>query len=244
MLTLDLDVTSADFILSGDQLLDPETGEVEYVFVIDTPFVGDMADYTGNWYAQGDLNATFYQIGEQTAAKVSGAGSIEAPYQVMCTNVYHGAYHAGDLLALDVEGDLRNTLYPNDDSTILFEEDGFDYELYVREEACVPEMQPTYAMVSNIMKEGAETEVMDGEKYYLELTPYCFSLIPYEADGDSLSPKEDGTVFGQWSIPEPGVLELAFENGTTDTVPMNTDRRDFYVPSLDMEFQTNLDPFA
>ena len=236
ILSLDLEITTADFLVDGNQLLDPDTGSVEFVYVEESPFVGEELNFDGCWYHNGDPDSTYYELSDGTYQKVEGGQVVDqGEYALGNTMVCYNEYALENVLKLSLEGDFPPDLFPNSSSTYFFEEDGFDYTLYVREEACVHNMMPIYHFVGDALLADTETDVDDSTRLKLQLTPYCFAIVTYEVEGYSSMPA--GSVYGQWSITGPETILFEFEDGTSEEAVVDFESNTLHMDSLQVDFQ-------
>ena len=134
-------------------------------------------------------------------------------------------------------GEYSPSLMPNGDHTILFESDGLDNAIYVRESALEEDMVPAYRMMNDLMEMNLSAYSRSDKMVTIAFDPLCFYVIVYKTVGQvDLEPVGE-PFYGQWELTDGETLRLTFENGTVEDVTLPEPEGVLHVKTLNCDFQ-------
>ena len=226
-----------DYFYDGTSLINTEDGTVEFIKVEDPGFKGQDLNFDGTWYFVGDPDSEKQYVMEGSTFRKLNAGLVENEGVYTKNDVLQGNGNGEfeTVMKLGI-GDFRD-LTPNADHTVLFEQDGFDVEIYVRDTALDPAMTASWDMMNELMNMDLFAHFEDDTQMLLSLEPYGFYVTNYVRDGAGYSPSGEAGPSGHWDIPEPGVLRLMYNDGTQDLVHIPEPDEDLWVESLQGVFE-------
>ena len=244
-LSMDFQLDTADFILADGQLLDPESGQVEFVFVTEDPFMAPDIDLDGRWYLNGAMDGPYYEISGKNYKRVvpvDGEETVEfeSTFSMQKIQQYYNDHLVPNVFKLEGEH-FNPTLVPDPTGTVLVTEDGFDYTVYAREDALTGEMGDTFEHLGTLLEGELTAEPVGEITQTLEFMSYCFNIYSFAPDEDGwLSPTGECWI-GRWSVTGPDTLTLEFDDGTTeeidislagDKVRVETVQNTFFLPGF------------
>ena len=236
--TLSMDfMPDDDYIFDGSSLVNPEDGTVEFILVEDPGFQGQDLSFDGTWYYRGDPDSSKRYVLEGSSFRKYNGDMVEDEGTYTKNDVLqgNGSGEYENILKLGI-GDFRD-LTPNADHTVLFEQDGFNVEIYVRDSALDPAMADSWDMMNELMNMDLFASFEDDTKILLNLEPYGFYVTNYVRDGDGYSPSQEPGPSGYWDLPSPGVLHLQYKDGTEDLVDIPEPDEYLWVESLQGAFE-------